>query len=76
MFSLELTSRSALRTATLGDGQGDRVTIEGTIGSLRQAEFVEGTILELAGTRGTLRVDLCGEDLATAARNRTGGEAR
>jgi len=44
-----------------------RVLMEGTIGSLRHAGFVEDTVLELEGTEGVLRVDLSMEDLAKRA---------
>jgi len=62
-FSLELKSRSSLKTAIVGNGQGDRVTIEGRIGALKRIEFVEGTILEIVGTGGVLRVDLSRDEL-------------
>ena len=64
VFSLELKSKNAVSTASFGNGKGDRVTIEGTIGTLEHAGFVEDTVLELAGTVGVLRVDLSREDLA------------
>ncbi|HYB07695.1 MAG TPA: hypothetical protein VEB87_06060 [Nitrososphaerales archaeon] len=63
-FSVDLKSRSSLRTALLGNGHGDGVTIEGTIGAFKHVQFVEDTILELVGTEGTLRVDLSREDLS------------
>ena len=37
--------------------------MEGTLGSLEKAMFVEDSVLELVGTAGTLRVDLSMEDL-------------
>ncbi len=42
--------------------------MEGTIGSLKRAEFVEDSVLELVGTNGVLRVDLSGKDLAKLVR--------
>jgi len=63
-FSLELKSKNAVRTASFGNGKSDRVTIEGTIGVLERAGFVEDSVLELTGTGGVLRVDLSSEDLA------------
>jgi len=62
-FSLELKSKEAVKTASFGNGRGDRVTIEGTIGTLQRAEFEENSVLELVGTAGTLRIDLAREDL-------------
>ncbi len=63
-FSIELKSRAAVKTALVGNGRGDRVTIEGTIGTLQRAGFEEDSVLELIGTAGTLRIDLAREDLA------------
>jgi hypothetical protein len=49
--------------------------MEGTIGALKHAEFVEDAVLELVGTNGVLRVDLSREDLAKPSqRSRMGGE--
>jgi hypothetical protein len=64
VFSLDLKSKNSVRSASFGNGKGDRVTIEGTIGALEHAEFVDDAVLELAGTKGVLRVDLSREDLA------------
>jgi len=69
-----LKTRAALRAASLGNGQGERVTIEGTIGTLSSAEFVEETILELVGTEGVLRVDLSRDDLLKRSKKTEEGE--
>ncbi len=74
-FSLELKSRSSLRTALVGGGQGDRVTIEGTIGALKRAEFVEETILEVVGTAGALRIDLTRDELGAPSHRIEGEES-
>jgi len=62
-FSLELKSKDAVKTASFGNGRGEHVTVEGTIGTLQCAGFEENSVLELVGTAGTLRVDLAREDL-------------
>jgi hypothetical protein len=36
----------------------ENVLIEGSIGNLMQANFVEGVILEVVGENGTVRLDL------------------
>ena len=69
-----MKTRAALRAASLGNGQGERVTIEGTIGTLSSAEFVEETILELVGTEGVLRVDLSRDDLLKRSKKTEEGE--
>ena len=69
---MELNSRDSVRTALLGNGNGDRVTIEGTIGNLKRVDFLEDSILEILGTEGALRVDLSREDLARLFKERKG----
>ncbi len=59
-FSLELKSKSAVKTASL---DGNEVLLEGTLGKLEKAGFLEGSVLELVGTDGVLRVDLRREEL-------------
>jgi hypothetical protein len=63
VFSIELSSGSDLRKVNVPNGS-QRVMMEGTIGSLRRAEFIEDSVLELVGTKGVLRVDLSKLDLA------------
>jgi hypothetical protein len=75
-FSLELKSRDAIKTALLGNGNGDRVTVEGTIGDLKHAKFVEDTVLELVGTRGVLRVDLSMAELIKSSAGPQEADAR
>lgn len=60
---MELDTRSNVRDIALPYGS-QRVVIEGTIGSLSRAAFVEDGVLELTGSSGVLRVDLSKEDLA------------
>jgi len=72
VFTLELNSGKGLKKVNVPDGT-QRLLMEGTIGTLKRAKFVEGAILELIGTEGTLRVDLSLEDLASS--DRRGGVA-
>jgi len=75
MFSIELRSKGDVRNATLeGD---DRVFIEGSIGTLVRAHFVEDLVLEVIGSNGELRVDLAVNDLPLRSRETDGpGEGR
>lgn len=61
MFSIELRSKGHVKSASL-DGD-DKVFIEGSIGSLIRAHFVEDLVLELIGSNGELRIDLGWNDL-------------
>ena len=63
VFTVELNSKSDVKNLIIQNGV-QRTIIEGTIGALKRAGFVEGTVLELVGTRGVIRVDLSREDLA------------
>jgi hypothetical protein len=64
-FSVELKSKADLKNVTLANGSRDSVLIEGTIGELVQATFAEGVILEIAGKKGTLRINLKKEELSS-----------
>jgi len=58
VFSVELKSKRNLKNVTLTNGSSDSVLVEGTIGELVQATFVEDIILEVIGKNGILRIDL------------------
>lgn len=75
VFTVELNSGSDLKKLTVPNGVR-RVMMEGTIGDLKRAGFVDGSVLELLGTAGVLRVDLSREDLARSAKisGRKGGQ--
>jgi hypothetical protein len=62
-FSVELESKADLKSVTLANGSRDSVLIEGSIGELVQATFVEEEILEIVGKTGTLRINLKAEEL-------------
>jgi len=68
VFSIELKSRRDIKNITLADGGSDRVTIEGTIGKLTGAHFEEQVVLEVTGTKGILRVDLCVDEIGEDGR--------
>jgi len=57
-FSIELNSRINLRNVTLSNNTHENVLIEGTIGKLVHARFVESEILEIIGDGGILRIDI------------------
>lgn len=57
-FSVELKSKSNLKNMTLSNGGRDTVLLEGTLGELQHAEFAEGTVLHIVGSKGVLSVDL------------------
>jgi hypothetical protein len=57
-FSVELKSKTDLKNVTMTNGCWENVSIEGTIGRLRRASFVDGVVLEVLCDKGILRIDL------------------
>jgi hypothetical protein len=71
-FSIELNTKNQIKTLTLaGGGQKEAALIEGSIGAFVGAAFVEGVMLEVVGTEGTLRLDLKADEIKTKT---TGGQ--
>jgi len=76
-FTIELKSRGHVKSVAVPNGaQG--VLIEGTLGTLKHANFLDGVVLEVAGEKGVLRVDLAREELGNpregvSARREKGG---
>ena len=57
-FSIELKSKTNLKNITLNNDPQENALIEGTIGKLEHAEFVEDMVLEVMGKKGVLRIDI------------------
>jgi hypothetical protein len=57
-FSVELKSKTSLKNITITNGSSASVLVEGTVGKLVQAAFVEDVILEVVGEKGVLRINL------------------
>ncbi len=76
VFSVDLKSRNGLKTASLDNRKGSGVAIEGTLGVLERAGFLDGTVLEVAGTMGVLRVDLQREELLGMPEKRASGREK
>jgi hypothetical protein len=64
VFSVVLKSKSAIKIASLGANGTSEVLIEGSLGTLKSARFLD-EILEVFGTFGVLRLDLVREELST-----------
>jgi len=75
VFTIELDSGDALKRVSVPNG-AQRILLEGTIGQLKHARFVEDAILELVGTGGVLRVDLSRNDLARFSQKCLGEEEK
>ena len=57
-FSIELKSKVSLKNMTLNDRSQENAIIEGTIGKLEHAGFVEDMVLEVQGKKGVLRINI------------------
>ncbi|MCL5949411.1 MAG: hypothetical protein M1490_02910 [Candidatus Bathyarchaeota archaeon] len=63
-FSIELKTKQYLKNVTLNTSPSQNVLIEGTIGELKSAQFVEDVILEVVGSAGVLRVNVGRDEIA------------
>jgi hypothetical protein len=73
-FSIELVSKHQIKNMCLtNEEQRESTLIEGTIGNLVEATFTEGIILEVTGTKGTLRLDLQAKEINSATAVQNGG---
>ena len=74
-FSIELNSNQHLtRLSTVSSGGNGGVLIEGTLGKLLHALFVEPEILEVKGNCGVLRLNLRITELKEPDKKQAGGE--
>ena len=62
-FSIELKSKANLKNMTLANGSHENVLVEGSLGNLRRAEFSDDLILEVAGDKGVLRINLSPDEI-------------
>ncbi len=69
-FSIQLKSKSYLSNIALNNGLHENVLVEGTIGELCHARFLEGIVFEIVGSKGILRVDLTQDEIKTTSANR------
>lgn len=62
-FSIEMKSKTHVRHISMSDESHDRVLFEGYLGALKELSLIEGTVLEIRGENGVLRIDLPEEEL-------------
>ena len=73
-FSIELSSsKHLIRLSTSNDANGC-VLIEGTLGRLQYASFVEPEILEVKGSFGVLRLNVRKSEVKDAVKKCVGGD--
>ena len=62
-FSVEMESKRHVKTISVSDESHDRVLFEGNLGELQELGMVEDIIIEIKGANGTLRVEVCEDEL-------------
>ena len=62
VFSVEMKSKSNVRSISISDETHDRVLFEGDLGDLEEVAFIGGGMLEVRGSNGVLRVELGQEE--------------
>jgi hypothetical protein len=62
-FSVELKSKANLKNVTLTNSGHENVLIEGTVGQLQHASFVDGVVLEVVCDKGVLRINLTPDEI-------------
>jgi hypothetical protein len=68
-FSVELKSKANLKNITLNSDAQENAVIEGTIGKLEHAGFVEDMVLEVMGRKGILRIDISENEIKRKGAN-------
>jgi hypothetical protein len=62
-FSVELKPEANLRHIAYNNNSREHAIIEGSIGELEHAEFVEDMVLEIRGRKGVVRIDISEDDV-------------
>jgi hypothetical protein len=62
-FSIEMKSMNHLRTFSISSDAPGGVFFEGFLGDIVKLSMVDGMLLEIKGTKGTLRIDLNEEEV-------------
>lgn len=61
VVSVEMKSKNHVKNITISNDAHDRVLFEGDLGKLEELAIIGGSMLEVRGTNGVLRIEL-GED--------------
>ncbi len=62
MFCIELKSKDFVKSLSVPNDEG-RVSIEGFLGTLQSLRFTDGIIVEIDGSKGSLKLDLSEKEL-------------
>jgi hypothetical protein len=62
-FSVEMDSKKYVKSVSISNEAHERVLFEGDIGEILELAMVDGEVLEVKGTNGTLRIDISEKEL-------------
>jgi len=62
-FSVELKRKNHVRSISISNSDREGVLLEGTIGQIEELDILEGAVLQIKGTHGTIMVNLCEDKL-------------
>jgi hypothetical protein len=74
-FSVEMTSKKYVRSLIVSNESQCKVLFEGTLGKLQELRMVEEIVLQVKGTKGTLRIDLEVDEFMKMLEKKRGEEA-
>lgn len=64
LFSIELVSRDHVKCLVLPTENDAKVLIEGFLGDIEALGIIEGVMLEINGSNGTLKMDLSEDEIS------------
>jgi len=64
LFSIELVSRDHVKCLIIPIENDAKVLFEGFLGDIEEIGIIEGLMLEINGTNGTLKMDLSAEEVS------------
>jgi hypothetical protein len=62
VFSVEMKSKRHVKNISISNEAHDRVLFEGDLGELEEVTFIAGSMLEVRGSNGVLRMELGEEE--------------
>ena len=62
-FSVELKTEGSVKRIAFLDQENGKVFFEGCLGKLTSINMVEGVMLEIVGTNGTLKLDITQKEI-------------